>query len=444
VASWSCGCKWGAYHWGAADDFSRFAGRMCSHALALQYEAQSRGMFGKSVHTDDTKPSWVPRKVVVKYDIDDRRDVTGPATPVHASLTVAGALLAHLRGSDLDGLSLAFTAAGIDMGAALRASASVNSPFGEPVPSPAQYTPGPTKPADPTENPASAGWASAPEPDGWGVESPAGMSRMVASLDDDAIFEPEMGKEAFLPLLIPLAEGLMGAGAGAAAAGAGEAAAGGGLVRTMAPKVLEKAVQHKVLDKVMNPGGPGGPAGPGGPQSSPAPVGEHPVDDNLNNPLNYGARADLHEQPEGALPSTDGSDDDIFGAAGDPTDPSGLEPTSPGFVSTGSVEDIVAQFQATAGAQHLQSGSSGGAGGNDGLDIAAAAKHFLETGQKPAEGGLSTTALKDYTLAEREQIINEGEGVKAANLDRLDIAGTHYEHLEAALAAADNDEEWMS
>jgi mRNA-degrading endonuclease RelE of RelBE toxin-antitoxin system len=70
VATYTCGCKWGAYHWGANDDFSRFAGRMCSHALALQYEAQSRGMFGRDVTEDSAKPEWVPHKVVLRYDID--------------------------------------------------------------------------------------------------------------------------------------------------------------------------------------------------------------------------------------------------------------------------------------------------------------------------------------------------------------------------------------
>lgn len=74
AAHWSCGCKWGAYHWGADDDFSRFSGRMCSHALALQYEAQSRGMFGRDITMDTAKPSWVPRNIVVKWDIDADRN----------------------------------------------------------------------------------------------------------------------------------------------------------------------------------------------------------------------------------------------------------------------------------------------------------------------------------------------------------------------------------
>jgi hypothetical protein len=86
--SWSCGCKWGAYHWGADDDFSRFAGRMCSHALALQYEAQSRGMFGRDVHTDEHKPTWVPRHVVVRYDIDADTNRLAPSTAVRREAAV--------------------------------------------------------------------------------------------------------------------------------------------------------------------------------------------------------------------------------------------------------------------------------------------------------------------------------------------------------------------
>jgi hypothetical protein len=83
IHSWSCGCKWGAYHWGADDDFSKFAGRMCSHALALQYEAQSRGMFGRNVGVDETRPHWVPRKVVVKYDIDADKNRLAPSTAAY-------------------------------------------------------------------------------------------------------------------------------------------------------------------------------------------------------------------------------------------------------------------------------------------------------------------------------------------------------------------------
>ena len=426
VQGWSCGCKWGAYHWGASDDFSRFAGRMCSHALALQYEAQSRGMFGRQVKSDDAKPNWVPRKVVVKYDIDEDRNVKAPATKISALDTVAASILrAARREESAEEVRLAFTAAGIDFERSLRAEAAVNDAWGEPVVRTPEYPAGPTKPRDPNENPASAGWASAPEPASWAEAGPSGLTHMVSSLqDDDALFEPEMSREAFAPIVAPI-------------------------VRVLGPQLLKKvlpeaapAVVKQVVDKgapmMVNrmlqghegqPEGPDGPKGPSGPIGGPAPVGENPIDDDENNPLNYGARASLHEEPEAALPSTDG---DSLDSAFDPGDPGDLEPQNIGFASTGSVQDIVAQFQATAGAQSLQ-GSGGHSAASGGMDLAAAATEYL-----------TKEALKDFSPAEQKRIIDEGIDVQAANLDRLEISGTHYEPLEAALAAVETDEEWMS
>ena len=61
------------------------------------------------------------------------------------------------------------------------------------------------------------------------------------------------------------------------------------------------------------------------------------------------------------------------------------------------------------------------------MDIAAAARNYLMT----------STAVKSFTYAEQQEIINEGEGVTAANLDRLSLEGTHYEALEQQLATAE-------
>ena len=55
LADWTCGCKWGAYAWGRSPAYRRFEGRRCSHVTALQYEAQSRGMFGREVSTDEER-----------------------------------------------------------------------------------------------------------------------------------------------------------------------------------------------------------------------------------------------------------------------------------------------------------------------------------------------------------------------------------------------------
>jgi 8-oxo-dGTP pyrophosphatase MutT (NUDIX family) len=43
-----------------------------------------------------------------------------------------------------------------------------------------------------------------------------------------------------------------------------------------------------------------------------------------------------------------------------------------------------------------------------------------------ARAYLDKTALRDFSRAEQETIISEGEGVMAGNADRLDLAGTHY------------------
>lgn len=77
------------------------------------------------------------------------------------------------------------------------------------------------------------------------------------------------------------------------------------------------------------------------------------------------------------------------------------------------------------------------------MQIAAAARAFLAE-----DGGLQKAALKDFSPAEQKQIIDEGAeaGVVAANLASLDVAGTHYESLEAAFREAEAelpDEEWL-
>ena len=83
VAYWTCGCKWAAYAWGRSPAYKRFEGRMCSHALAMQFEAQARGMFGRTVETDAQRPSWMRQRtpVVVKHQRDTGEDLTRRAVP---------------------------------------------------------------------------------------------------------------------------------------------------------------------------------------------------------------------------------------------------------------------------------------------------------------------------------------------------------------------------
>lgn len=104
-----------------------------------------------------------------------------------------------------------------------------------------------------------------------------------------------------------------------------------------------------------------------------------------------GAEATLHDEPEPALPETDGAEEE---------------------------ED-----------QHKHG-----------------ALAELQSGLEWLMKGVTRTAAKVFSPDEQRNIIDEGSDVTAANLDRLDIAGTHYEALEAALAAqdeAEDDESWL-
>lgn len=161
----------------------------------------------------------------------------------------------------------------------------------------------------------------------------------------------------------------------------------------------------------------------------------------------YHRLGDLHDEPEPALPSTDGGEDDdalAFAPESGEADPE-PEPTisepgeqvgpetqgvvDPTVVSEGGVDaNDVAGIQSRA---WLLSGGSGSASGADAsnADIAAAARQHL-----------AKTALKsDWTLAQQKELIDEGEhdNVTASNLDLLDITGTHYEALEAKLRVTD-------
>jgi 8-oxo-dGTP pyrophosphatase MutT (NUDIX family) len=95
VADYTCGCKWAAYAWDRSPAYRRFEGRKCSHALALQYEAQSQGMFGKEV--SESEP---PKRVttIVSYDPDTGQNIL--ARPYEGSLVAA--MVAQLRAADED------------------------------------------------------------------------------------------------------------------------------------------------------------------------------------------------------------------------------------------------------------------------------------------------------------------------------------------------------
>jgi hypothetical protein len=455
VGQWDCGCKWAKYHWGAPDDFSRFAGRMCSHVMALNFEAQSRGMFGREISTDEGTPPWLTKGDMTKASSLDIIDAIDYA-PVHVFAALA------IQGGDDP----------IEVLGMLRLIAAVSSPFGEPGPSSVPGpTPGGTSMPDPNANPASAGFLTGADPRSWGQQTPGDLGDRTSAQHtayDESMFDADLQtqaaidpKEAWVQMLVPL-------------------------VRAIAPKLIKtfgpSLVQHEIGKHRGEPDGGEGHAGeePGGEGAPTDPMG---AANNFANNLKswtdkskqegdyarqkQNAYSSLHDQPEPALPSTDSAEDDpdIFTAADSheasvltgteystPTDPgssggggmapgmglagdpTSLEPEDQSFVSTGTVADIVAQFQATAGAQAINAPTAAQAATNsvDGVSIAEAAKAHLQK-----------AAMATFSPAEQQELIREGEGSteKAANLDRLEITGTHYEALDALAAADDEDAE---
>lgn len=456
VASYSCGCKWGAYHWGADDDLSRFAGRMCSHALALQYEAASRGMFGRDVEVDETRPRWVPRKVVVKYDIDSGKDITaraGLTVPEQSPIIVA--MSAHMD----DEVMLR------------RVEAAVNDLFGD---STGQTEPtiqpvlGPTRPPNRDENPATAGPLAGSQPDNWGSIEHDRIFPRVSARDDD----PD-GAEATLhdepEGALPETDGSMADGNLTGGGGIGSTERSEDLLLTEGSLHFGTAAGeeppdwiHEVKDKVdahasrmghnlgwryMGPmkGSSSYVAGymatcdnPGCQAMRRIPEGatlqerrefkklgpkheqaydiapsvrireDEPVDDYKKTmkyflkkrcPGDQGTTASLWDA------DTAHGDNNLSTAEDDTLTP---EDESVQIHGSRDVDAIVAEFQRTAGGQALMSGR---------------------------------TAAAPFTAAERQELINESPGVQAGNADRLDIEGTHY-----ALIGADGEDEdtWMA
>lgn len=49
IGTWWCDCPWNRFAWARSTPFKHLEGRPCSHVFALQYELQSRGMFGAEI-----------------------------------------------------------------------------------------------------------------------------------------------------------------------------------------------------------------------------------------------------------------------------------------------------------------------------------------------------------------------------------------------------------
>lgn len=58
TAMWHCTCPWNTYAWARSGRWKNLEGRMCSHALALIFEAQSQEMFGGQISEMSATPIW--------------------------------------------------------------------------------------------------------------------------------------------------------------------------------------------------------------------------------------------------------------------------------------------------------------------------------------------------------------------------------------------------
>jgi hypothetical protein len=78
-------------------------------------------------------------------------------------------------------------------------------------------------------------------------------------------------------------------------------------------------------------------------------------------------------------------------------------------------QDILAEFQQTAGYKKIMGWDSETTGQTE---VAAAAK-----------AALAKMGAKDFNFVEQQELINEGQGVRARNFGDLQIEGTHYAQL---------------
>lgn len=511
IHSWSCGCKWGAYHWGADDDFSKFAGRMCSHALALQYEAQSRGMFGRNVGVDETRPHWVPRKVVVRYDIDSDQHRLAPSTAALAgqqeyagpalSLVARAAVAA---GEDRAEVLLALTVVGVKAGPGQGELFSA-APYKVDKPK------APAKAAAPAEESLEH---EGRDEDGYHYKDDEYGDRSYTcrnphcdegehedrqTVDDhDHVYtnwdqvHPHLGPEIHRGMAVSLPShvhhvvhdehrptserakalsdhiGAQGLGShwtpdsnqGGHYAGASDSNEKDTHVvlhaHTPAKEHIETDPEELRKQDVIA-------------------MGDH---DDAEVPLSFGSpvslkgvswrhraggdwtRHDFHEpvqhqasvsspfgEPSGTsyqLPKAPGatapkmpwenpaSAGPLAGA-----DPVGWNRKLP-LESYASLDDQHSLFEPGGSEAQLNEEPEGALPATDGVQLPS-----NDEALSPSTAGLRRQALKDFSLVEREALMNEGEGVRAANLDLLKIEGTHYADLEQLLAAQEDDTTWL-
>lgn len=461
IQHWACGCPWASFHQKTGAITSRYAGRPCSHVMALQFEAQARGMFGRDIAPDGTLPSWSKPEVTVKswppYEGDPHRGHWNEYWQAPSAQHATAALLA--AGEELGDLLALASLGGFTASLRGFTADQANAPWGSENVShhPPQKPYGATQPPNKDTDPGSYGPLAAPDPANWGGIQEDSYLQMPLSSSAASLREP-------LPPHLAYPAPDPGAQEDQESFGYSSQAPGASSYAPMAPADPQGLLVDAELHGEPEPALPsttgedeieataaadgtigGDDAGTGGPDdwgaASPALMSSWGSREEFRRKFGGTPMGDLNREtsPQAQQPSVVtqepgmGSMDDALspedpsiqtiGAqqwSGEGTDDTG---TVPAGEPQGSIDDIVASFQrsAAAGQYNGGGGPGGGAGMGDG-DIAAAARQFL-----------SKTA--DVLPArEAAELIEEGRGQRARNLGLLRLEGTHYEEEDDDLA----------
>ncbi|WP_428957922.1 hypothetical protein [Streptomyces sp. cg35] len=481
--SWSCGCKWGAYHWGADDDFSRFAGRMCSHALALQYEAQSRGMFGRNINADEEKPAWVPRKVVVRYDIDADQHRLAPSTARTAGYDYYGEWDGHdddapdnqAKSREWDNIHSGLDGIHRGLGVHLHPSDHAivhdeSRPLEERAHHLLKSLPGSIHGQE-----GSVGWHwtsddgvaesfgetgsqnTAKDRDGNWREGTSVVLHAHTPERHDINEHPDesqgnvYGYHDHGEREVPLRSGASVSLKGVSWKPMHDVHdAHGDLVEEHSDRDYTRhdfgGQGHHVYAFLRQPsaGSPLQMAASAAVRSGEnredvaIALGSIGVTASVDAPFGEpsGTSYQLPKAPGATSPKVPWENPASAGPLAG-ADPAGWNRKLP--LESFAALDESALFEPGGAEADLHEEPEGALPATDGVQIPSEDESLT-----PSMAGLKRQALKSFTLAEREALINEGENVRAANLDRLEIDGTHYADLEQILAAQEDDTTWLS
>ncbi len=470
IQHWACGCPWASFHQDKSLG-ARYSGRPCSHVMALQFEAQSRGMFGRHVQPDESQPSWGKTDVTVKswppYEGDPHKGHwtdywLAPAASLHQatpdekrdwdwtpeerdgweqapSRQATAELLA--AGEDAADLFALAQLAGLT-----KMADQANAPWGSENVShhPPEKPYGATEPPNPDQDPGSYGFLSAPDPDNWG------------SIQENSYVQAPLGNEAHKVLAPGAPQPLPG-----------------DLDYPDIGDFRENQGSFTYTDQ----------ANTAGPSTSME----------ARDPQGIRMEEELHDQPEPALPSTTGEDEleaiavrnrqnpyqsvkERFRFGGTPmgdlgreTSPQAqapsmvtqqpgmgsmdepLSPEDPSIQTVGGYSSVNPQVTSSYPKIGTQQWSGGGADSDEvavepgqmqgdlddivaSFQRSAAARQYAGGGPARSDGDIASSAREYLTKtadvlpdAEAAELISEGRGQRARNLGLLRLEGTHYE-----------------